>query len=295
MTSTMLASVVVPTYERPSKLERMLESVCDQTIEEYEIIVVDDGSKSPQQHDVLEHFAERERIEVLQQENSGPAAARNRGWRRASGEFILFTDDDCVVPPEWIETLVEEFEEGIAAVGGSLVPLDELLETNSFARAHRFRDQMSYDEPDEPVRGHDDLAVGGTANVAYRRDVLAEMDGFDESFPLAAGEDADLQRRVVEAGYDMKFVPIAVRHNDDYAWRSFVKRAIRSGEGTHHFHRKHGEPRSVPRILFGLVGSVAYFPLALRHSCELDLASLYVLERILCRYGELKSTLGSEF
>ncbi|CQR49973.1 glycosyltransferase [Haloferax massiliensis] len=293
MTSKIRASIVIPTYERPSKLELTLGSVCDQTADNYEIIVVDDGSESEHQHDVLRRFEEKEHVQVLRQENSGPAAARNRGWRHAAGEFILFTDDDCIVPRDWVQSLVAGFEPGVAAVGGSLFPPEELLRSNRFAQAHRFRDQMSYDEPDEPVRNEGDLAVGGTANVAYRRSVLSEMDGFDESFPLAAGEDADLQRRVVNAGFDMKYIPMCVEHNDDYSWESFVSRAIRSGEGTHHFHQKHGGSRSIPRILFGLVGSLAYIPLALQQSKNLDVSFLYVLERMLNRVGELKSTVYS--
>ena len=285
----MSATVVIPTYERPSKLERTLQSVCAQTVEDYDVVVVDDGSDSDAQSDVLARFEAVPRIEVVRQENAGPAAARNRGWRRADGEYVLFTDDDCVVPPEWVESLVGAFEDGVAAVGGPLIPVAELLDTNVFARAHRFRDLMSYGEPDEPRRGYDELVVGGTANVAYRRSVLERVDGFDESFPLAAGEDADLQRRVVDAGYEMKFVPVPVRHNDDYDWNSFVERAVRSGEGTDHFHRKYGEPRSPGRILVGLAASVLYFPRALRRSGEVDVAVLYALERALNRWGELRS------
>ncbi|WP_187367434.1 glycosyltransferase family 2 protein [Haloferax sp. KTX1] len=293
MTSEICASVVVPTYERPSKLESLLESVCSQTVDYYEVIVVDDGSKLPRQHAILNQFEGQKDVHVIRQENGGPATARNRGWQHATGEFILFTDDDCIVPRKWVETLVEGFEDGVAAVGGDLVPSKKLMKSNMFARAHRFRDEMAYQQPKQPTRGRGDLAVGGTANVAYRQSVLDEMNGFDESFPLAAGEDADLQRRVVDAGYDMKFVPISVRHNDDYNWSSFVNRAIRSGEGTHHFNQKYNINRSVLRILLGMVGSLGYFPIAVRRSGKVDVAILYVLERVFSRFGELKSAINS--
>lgn len=288
----MRATVVVPTYERPTKLRETLDSLCEQTLDDYRVVVVDDGSDSEAQRDVLEYYGERDCITVLKQANSGPAAARNRGWRAADGEYVLFTDDDCVVPSEWVETLTDAFEPNVAAVGGPLVPRDELLTANVFARAHRFRDQMNYGSPTEPTTNHESLDVGGTANVAYRRRVLEEVGGFDETFPLAAGEDADLQKRVLDAGYDLKFVPVTVRHNDDYEWESFVGRAVRSGKGTDHFHRKHGVSRSPVRIIIGLLGSVVFLPAALRESHDPGVAVLYVLERMLNRWGELVSTLG---
>lgn len=288
----MRATVVVPTYERPAKLRETLDSLCTQTIDDYRVVVVDDGSDSEAQHDVLEHYGERDRITVLKQANGGPAAARNRGWRAADSEFVLFTDDDCVVPSEWVETLTDAFEPAVAAVGGPLVPRNDLLTTNVFARAHRFRDQMNYGSPTEPTTDHESLDVGGTANVAYRRRVLEEVGGFDETFPLAAGEDADLQKRVLDTGYGLKFVPVTVRHNDDYDWKSFVGRAVRSGKGTDHFHRKHGVPRSPARIIMGLFGSVVFFPAALQRSHDPGVAVLYVLERMLNRWGELVGSLG---
>lgn len=286
----MSATIVIPTYERPMKLKQTFDSVCTQTVDEYEIIVVDDGSVSEEQDTVLDQYGTKDNIRVLRQENAGPAAARNRGWRAANGEFVLFTDDDCIVPNDWVESLVAAFEPGIAAVGGKLVPNQELLQTSRFAQAHQLRDQINYSEPDKPVSGHDGLNVAGTANVAYRRSVLDEVGGFDESFPLAAGEDADLKRRVIAAGYKMKYVPIAVRHNDEYRLKSFISRAIRSGEGTRHFHQKYGESRSVLRILAGLVGSPIYFLSALRQARDPVVASLYVIERMLNRWGELRAT-----
>lgn len=287
----MFPSVVVPTYERPRKLAQTLESVCEQTTDEYEILVVDDGSESDEQAEVLELYGERARVKVFRQANAGPAAARNRGWRNADGDVVLFTDDDCIVPEDWVEALTEAFEHGVAAVGGDLVPCANLLDTNRFAKAHRLRDRINYENPKHPVRGHEGLNVGGTANVAYRRSVLEGVGGFDESFPLAAGEDADLQRRVLDAGHEMKFVPITVRHNDDYDWNSFVSRAIRSGQGTCHLHRKYGEPRPQWRILVGLLGSIVYLPLALRRIDDPFVAGLYVVERMLNRWGELKCVL----
>jgi GT2 family glycosyltransferase len=288
------ATVVVPTYERPNTLERTLESLIDQSVDSYDIVVVDDGSTSPEQEAVLTRFADEDRVTVVRQSNQGPAAARNRGWRETTADVVLFTDDDCEPPRNWIESLVSEFDTGIAAVGGPLVPPASIADSNAVARFTRYRDRFAYDEPDEPTVGVKGLAVTGTANVAYRRSVLEEAGGFDESFPIAGGEDADLGRRVRALGYELAFVPVPVVHHDDYSLGSFVNRAFRGGIGTHQFHAKHGGRRSIPRVLLGLLASPGWFLPTLVRSRSPAVATLFVLERILQRLGELHASRSME-
>lgn len=286
----MLASVVIPTYNRADKLKETIASVCNQSVSEYEVLLVDDGSTQPRYGALLDEIDdEYGRVRIIHQENSGPAAARNRGIEEAKSEFICFTDDDCIVPENWIERLVEPFESGIGAVGGPLLPTEKAEKQSDFARLHRYRNEVVYDQPTEPTVGDADLPMGGTANVCYRREALEAVDGFDEIFPTAAGEDADLQYRVVQEGWQMKFVPVVVDHNDEYSFSSFKERAIRHGKGTYYFHRKHEMPRSKHRVAISLLGSVAFLPKELLQARDLTLASLAVLERALSRYGELKA------
>jgi glycosyltransferase involved in cell wall biosynthesis len=186
-------AVVIPTYERPDRLETTIESVCDQTVDNYDVIIVDDGSTEERQVAMLDSLDERfNRVRILQQSNAGPAAARNRGWRATDASVILFTDDDCLVPHDWIETMTDAFEPEVGAVGGPLLPTKEALTRSVFARHHKYRVRKVYEVPKKPTVGGDDLPMGATANIAYRREALEAVDGFDETFPTAAGEDADL-------------------------------------------------------------------------------------------------------
>ncbi|CDK40709.1 glycosyltransferase family 2 protein [Halorubrum sp. AJ67] len=286
----MLASVVIPTYNRSDKIGETIASVCDQSVSEYEVLLVDDGSTDPRYGALLNEIDEQyDRVKIIRQENSGPAAARNRGIEEAKSEFVCFTDDDCIVPEDWIERLVESFESGIGAVGGPLQPTEDAEERSPFAQLHRYRNQVVYDQPTEPTVGDTDLPMGGTANICYRLEALEAVDGFDEAFPTAAGEDADLQHRVAQEGWQMKFVPVVVHHNDEYSFTSFKERAIRHGKGTYYFHRKHGIPRSKLRVAISLLGSVVFLPKEVLQTRDLTLASLAVLERALSRYGELKA------
>lgn len=291
----MIASVVIPTYRRPKTLRETVEAVCDQTVSDFEVIVVDDGSNTDEQDAVLDEIQRRHgRVRVLRQENAGPAAARNRGWRAAESDTILFTDDDCLPPREWTERLTEAFEPRVGAVGGTLIPTADAERRSVFARLHRYRNEEIYSRPDEPTVGDENLPMGGTANIAYRRETLEAVDGFDTSFPTAAGEDADLQKRVADTGYEMKFVPVAVEHNDAYDWESFKSRAIRHGKGAFYYKRVHGTPRPVWRIGLGFLGAPFSGVDALRRTGDPTTALFVTLEHVLYRAGEYVATRSGE-
>jgi histidinol-phosphate phosphatase family protein len=120
---------------------------------------------------------------------AGPAAARNLGWRRATAEWVAFLDDDVVPGPGWLAALAHDLDRlpaGVAASQGRVrVPLPAGRRPTDWERN---------------VRGLE-TARWATADMAYRRAVLAEVGGFDERFPRAYREDADLGLRVVRAGY----------------------------------------------------------------------------------------------
>jgi histidinol-phosphate phosphatase family protein len=129
------------------------------------------------------------RVEVVPGRAAGPAAARNLGWRRATAEWVAFLDDDVVPEPGWLAGLALDLRglpaEVAASQGLVRVPLPVGRRPTDWERN---------------VRGLE-TARWATADMAYRRRVLAEVGGFDERFPRAYREDADLGLRVVRAGY----------------------------------------------------------------------------------------------
>ena len=130
----------------------------------------------------------RERVEVLAGPRGGPAAARNVGWRTSHAEWIAFLDDDVLPDRDWLERLAVDLDVA-AHVAGSQgrirVPLASVRRPTDWERS---------------VKGLED-AAWITADMAYRRSVLEEVGGFDERFPRAYREDADLALRVRRAGY----------------------------------------------------------------------------------------------
>jgi histidinol-phosphate phosphatase family protein len=139
-------------------------------------------------------------VEVVAGRGAGPAAARNLGWRRATAEWVAFLDDDVVPSPTWLADLVRDLEglgpEVAATQGRVRVPMPSGRRPTDWERN---------------VRGLE-TARWATADMAYRRSVLEEVGGFDERFPRAYREDADLGLRVVRAGYRIEAGRRVVAH-----------------------------------------------------------------------------------
>lgn len=164
-------TVVVPTCGRPELLARCLAALEKQSLprEEYDIIVVDDSAL-----------------------RSGPAAARNRGWRQARAAIVAFTDDDTEPHAQWLENGLKTMQRADAASGRIVMPIPA-------APTDYERDAQGL-ERSEFV----------TANCFVRREVLERLGGFDERFRLAWREDSDLHFRLLRAGARIAHAPDAV-------------------------------------------------------------------------------------
>jgi len=115
-----------------------------------------------------------------------------------------------------------------------------VLKQNIFAQYESYVTRQVYGAGKKEILGSFEVPTGGTNNIAYRKKVLEEIGGFDESFPVAAGEDADLKKRICDRGYQILYLPLKVEHHHDYSWRSFIKQSRSRGVGSIYFHRKHG-------------------------------------------------------
>jgi histidinol-phosphate phosphatase family protein len=182
-------AVVIPTLVRPC-LETCLESLAaaDGPLPA-EIVLVDDRKPADAGTPIRVPEPLLDRTRVVTAGGRGPAAARNRGWRRTSAPWVVFLDDDVRVRPDWRARLVADLAGRPARVGGVQgrihVPLPEGR------------------RPTDWERGTAGLAEARwiTADMAYRRAALVECGGFDERFPRAFREDADIALRVRDGGW----------------------------------------------------------------------------------------------
>jgi GT2 family glycosyltransferase len=258
----MLISVVVPTYNRATTLARCLDGLAAQTYAEREIIVVDDGG-SESAAEVVSLFPA---MRLVRQTHAGPAAARNRGIEAAAGEIVAFTDDDCLPPSDWLVRLAEGFcrHPEVAGVGGLLLAPKELRKANPLARFEAYVTQVRHAAGEREILGGFDCPSGGTNNMAYRREALSAVGGFDESFRYAAGEDADLKLRLAQNGALFLYLPVAVTHLQSYTWPTFRQQQFIRGKGRAQFDHKWGRPPGRVRVALRLargLGRLALAPL----------------------------------
>jgi glycosyltransferase involved in cell wall biosynthesis len=188
----MLVSVIIPAYNAERTIAECLFAVQQQSWRDLEIIVVDDGS-TDRTADIVRSFSG---VHYIHQENAGPAAARNRGAAHAKGEWVAFTDSDCVPRADWIAKLMEKAGPGVHAVGGTYGIANP---ASPLARLVHYEIQMRHRIMPDRVN------FLGSFNVAYLRSAFEEIGGFDETFRAASAEDNDLSYRLYYGGKNLVF------------------------------------------------------------------------------------------
>jgi len=225
-------SVVVPTYRRPELLRRCLDSLRAQDVERdrFEVVVVDDGSGDSTAQ-VLNMF---DVIGVVQAENRGPAAARNVGLATATGELVLFLDDDVAAAPDLVSThlrLHAQRDDPLLGVLGRVDWDPSLQVTNFMHWLDRSGLQFAYDTWLREGAVAPPYAAFYTANLSMHRALLADVGGFDERFPYAAFEDIELAFRLAGRGFHLDYQPSAQAfHTRAIELEGFCRRMEKVGE-----------------------------------------------------------------
>ena len=184
---TLAASVIIPVHNRKSELQACLWALAQQDfpLSQFEVIICDDGSTEDFSQVLAEARQRQLQISYVRQPNKGPAAARNLGIKHAKAEIVAMTDSDTLPDAAWLKNLIEALAADPSAVGveGRVFANNE----NEFA----------------PLGEGPENQSGGvylTCNMAYRRRVLFEVGGFDETFPFPAYEDVELAARAIQRG-----------------------------------------------------------------------------------------------
>lgn len=211
-------SVIVPTHNRAEVLRDTVDHILKQTIPPLEIIVVDDGSTDGTAA-VIASYGEA--VRGVRIERGKPAAARNAGAAAAAGEWLLFTDDDCRVPANWVEGMTAAAaRRGVDALCGGIEAFS--LET----RAERYQDHRM-----KLIFGARTKVVAACplVNFLIRRDVYEAAGGLDESLDFVL-EDWEFGYRLRKMGHRIAYDPsVAVAHRYQPNWDEVVRRIEMTG------------------------------------------------------------------
>jgi len=249
-------SVVIPCYDRPDFLERAVRSALAQTLDDLEVLVIDDGSAKDLKA-ILDRLGDPRVRYLRSPAREGAPRARNRGIRLARGEWVAFLDDDDEWLPRRLELQLARMRETGATVGYCLV-----LENKETEDRTRLPTDALHEGVDEVL---EQLLSGNktqTSTYMIRRDVLEEVGGFDEAMPSA--HDADLLFRLALRGYAFAAVNEVLVHWYEHGREQLTHDPERKLRGFRALVRRWG------RIYRDRLGSLAFLRWKLKRYRQLD-------------------------
>lgn len=228
-------SIIIPVFNRPDEVDELLESLCEQTVKDFEVLIIEDGSVKPCK-DVCDEYANILDLHYYAKENSGPSQSRNYGAERANGEYVIILDSDVVLPTGYLQAVEDELKQkpceafgGPDAAHPSFTPVQKAI---SYSMTSFFTTGG--------IRGGKaklDKFYPRSFNMGIRRDVYLQLGGFSK---MRFGEDIDFSYRIVEAGYMPRLFPEAwVWHKRRTDFRKFFRQVYNSGIARINLEKRH--------------------------------------------------------
>ena len=238
-------SFVIPVYNRPDETDELLESLAQQTLRDFEVLVVEDGSQITCQQVVQKHAAQMP-IKYFCKPNSGPGQTRNYGAERSQGEYLIFLDSDCVLPPGYLEAVEKELaEKPCDAFGGpdrshpSFTPVQKAI---SYSMTSFFTTGG--------IRGGKkklDKFYPRSFNMGISASLYRKLGGFSK---MRFGEDIDLSIRIFQNGARCRLFPQAwVWHKRRTDLRKFFRQVHNSGIARINLYKKYPSSLKLVHLL----------------------------------------------
>ncbi len=211
-------SIIIPVYNRPGEISDLLESLAAQTVKNFEVVITEDGSTIPCR-DVCDRYAGKIDIRYYVQENIGRSPARNNSMEKATGDYFVFFDSDCVIPPDYFATLAQELDAApLDCFGGPDAAHDSF---SDMQKAINFA--MTSFLTTGGIRGGKaslEKFTPRTFNMGFSRKVYETVGGFREMF----SEDIDMSKRIEAAGFTTGLIrSCPVYHKRRLSFRKFFR------------------------------------------------------------------------
>ena len=238
-------SVIIPVYNRPDEVDELLQSLTVQTLKDFEVGVVEDGSTVPCR-EVAEKYTGLLDLHYYTKPNSGPGQTRNYGAQRSHGDYLLILDSDCILPPGYLQAIDDELSHQPAdAFGGpdrahpSFSPTQKAI---NYAMTSFFTTVG--------IRGGKkklDKFYPRSFNMGIRREVYQALGGFSR---MRFGEDIDLSIRIFKGGYRCRLFPDAwVYHKRRTDLKKFFKQVHNSGIARINLYKKYPDSLKLVHLL----------------------------------------------
>ncbi len=273
-------SFIIPVYNRPDEVQELLDSLRMQTIHDFEVIIVEDGSQIPCE-DVVRTFEKTQAfptgcIRYFMKPNSGPGESRNYGAARAQGEYLIVLDSDCIVPPQYLEEVENELTKQPADAWGGPDRAHESF--SNLQKAINYA--MTSFFTTGGIRGGKkkmDKFYPRSFNMGIRADVYKALGGFSK---MRFGEDIDFSIRIFDAGYNCRLFPNCwVWHKRRTDLRKFFRQVYNSGIARINLYKRHPKSLKVVHLLPACftLGILMLLILAFWYPICLSLLGLYML------------------
>ena len=237
-------SVIIPGYNRPDEVRELLESLSKQTLKDFEVLLIEDGSVN-RCDTVAQEFDKDLNICYFYKENSGRSLTRNYGMERASGEYLIFFDSDCIIPERYFEIVKARLEEDyVDCFGGpdaAHTSFSNLQKAISYSMTSFFTTGG--------IRGGKkgmEKFTPRTFNMGFSKEVYKRVGGFKDMF----GEDIDLSLRIQKAGFHTVLIRDAfVYHKRRVSFRSFYRQVSVFGRARVDLYLLHPESLKIVHLL----------------------------------------------
>lgn len=273
-------SIIIPVYNRPDEINELLNSLCQQTNSDFEVIVVEDGSEIGCK-EVVDCYSSKLNIAYQYKENSGQGFSRNYGVVHSGGDWLVFFDSDCVIPPNYIENLLALIKDhtfkaftGPDAARADFSNLQKAISYSmtSFLTTGGIRGRKVKVDQEAHLRSY---------NLVITKAVFEELGGFRKT---NMGEDMELSYRFGKSGYKaLVSDEIKVFHKRRNTIWSFFKQVFSFGRTRIQLNRTYDIAIKLPHLLpmaftLGLFFSLVMLVLSPAHgSIFLMVYTLYFL------------------
>jgi len=220
-------SIIVPVYNRPDEMKELLASIEEQDYSDFELIIVEDGSTITSEN-ICKEYNKKFPVSYFFKENEGPSIGRNYGAERTKGEYLIFTDSDCILPNNYLSTIASKITEDVQGYGG---PDESHPDFNDMQKAISY--SMTSTLTTGGIRGRkkkEKNYVLRSFNMIILKEAFLKMGGFPTT-KLHPGEDTIFGIDFLKAGYKTKIIPEAhVYHKRRNSIKSFYKQISNFGK-----------------------------------------------------------------